>query len=239
MKFRTEKSQFILDLCKGRRVMDVGCVNHDIESTRAPDWRHRQVKKVASQLVGLDYAREAVNKLNKEGWEIQYADAQNFDLTAQYPEKFDVILAADVIEHLPNPGAFLTCARKHLSPNGIVIIATPHAHSFAYFLEILCFGEERVNDTHTMTFSRKNMQVLLTSSGLYEKEFHWLIEDSSKWATGTKDYLLKKAFLWIQYIVVTLTRAAFAKEMVVLATENLKDADRPKDEPIRLQRNPR
>jgi SAM-dependent methyltransferase len=38
---------------------------------------------------------------------------------------FDLIIAVNVIEHLPNPGKFLAYLRSRLAPNGVIIIVCP------------------------------------------------------------------------------------------------------------------
>ncbi len=218
MSFRTEKDQFILDRCRGKRVLDVGCVNHTLEATLLPDWRHGQLKEVASELTGLDYNAEVVNQLREKGWNILVGDAQNFDIRDKYPGGFEVIVASEIIEHLPNPGSFLVCLQKHLAPGGVVLLTTPHAYGFGFFLEILVFGEEVINDDHVSTFSRKNMYWLMKKSGLQVKEYIWLIQDSSSMAMHktTCARVAAKIFFWLQCIAATL-RPGFSKEMIVIA----------------------
>ena len=206
-RFRTEKDQFILDRCRGKRVLDVGCVNHNYEATRLPDWRHRQISRVAASVVGLDYERDVVERLNREGWSIVAADAQDFDIRAQYPDGFDVIVASEIIEHLVNPGGFLTSLSRHLAPGGEIVITTPHAYGFGFFLEVLVWGEEHINDDHTMTFSRKNLIWLLKKCGLGVEEFHWLIQDTSR-LPGLHPSLsakaLAKIFFWLQCVAAAM-----------------------------------
>lgn len=218
-RFRTEKDQFILDQCRGKRVLDIGCVNHTIEATHYHDWRHAQLNKVTSKLVGLDYEAEAIESLRKEGWDVVCADAQDFDIRQQYPEGFEVIVASEVIEHLVNPGGFLDSIRKHLAPGGKVILTTPHAFGIAFFMEVLVWGSEHMNDDHTLCFSRKNMEALLQKRNFRVAEFHWLIQDSSSMAMHTKTSarVLAKVFFWIQYITALLIRPQFSKEMIVVA----------------------
>lgn len=42
-------------------------------------------------------------------------------------ERFDVILASEVVEHLSDPGAFITVLRDHLAPGGTLVLTTPAA----------------------------------------------------------------------------------------------------------------
>lgn len=216
--FRTDKDQFILERCRGQRVLDIGCVNHTLEATRLPDWRHAQISKVATSVVGLDYEKDIVAKLNAQGWNIVAGDAQHFDLRAQHPEGFTRVVASELIEHLVDPGSFLRCVRNHLAPDGELILSTPHAYGFAFFLEVLVFGHEKINDDHTVTFSRKNMERLLQRSGLRVKEFHWLIQDSSAMHMHHTfaSRLAAKLFFWVQCVAATV-RSGFAKEMIVVA----------------------
>lgn len=214
--FHTDKIKLIKKICRNKRVLDIGCVNHTIQATQKPDWQHRQIKDVAAELVGLDYEVEAIKQLQKEGWQVIAADAQNFDIRRKYPKGFEVIVASEIIEHLINPGAFLASVTKHLSSEGIFLMTTPHAYGLAFFLEILIFGEENINDDHTMTFSRKNIFKLMEKCGFEIKEFQWLIQDSSYSATSIIDKLQRKIFYWLQCAAATL-RVGFSKEMIVIA----------------------
>lgn len=215
--FRTEKDRFLLDVCRGKRVLDVGCINHTLEAARLADWRHAQLKTVANVLVGLDYAKDAVAQLNLEGWRIVAADCQCFDIREEFPGGFDVVLASEVIEHLVDPGSFLRSAARHLSPGGRIVLTTPNATGFGFFLEILAWGEERINDDHTMTFSRKNMATLVGKSGLQIEQFHWLIQDTTRLHQhgGLTTQVLAKTFFWLQCLASSV-RPAFSKEMIVV-----------------------
>jgi 2-polyprenyl-3-methyl-5-hydroxy-6-metoxy-1,4-benzoquinol methylase len=214
--FRTEKDQFILDFCRGKRVLDVGCVNHNLEATHKDDWRHAQIAKVAKKLVGLDYEAAVVADLQKRGWDVVAADAQDFDIAKQYPDGFEAVVASEIIEHLVNPGAFLVCLRKHLAPGGRILITTPHAFGMAFFLEVLVWNEEHMNDDHTMIFSKKNLALLIRKCGLEVKEFHWLIQDSTTMHSGGATRIIAKIFFYVQYVF-ALIRSGFSKEMIFIA----------------------
>ena len=217
-RFRTDKDQLILDCCRGKKVLDVGCVNHTLEATLRDDWKHAKIKTAARELIGLDYEAEVVGELNKRGWNILVGDAQNFDITKDHPGGFDVIVASDVIEHLVNPGGFLVCCRKHLAPGGVLIITTPHAYGLTFFLEVLVTGEEHINDDHTMTFSRKNLLHLLDRCGLRARQFIWLSQDSTCLQKGLAAKIAAKTLFILQCIGGFL-QVGLSKEMIVLAED--------------------
>ena len=74
-------------------------------------------------VVGIDINTSNVERLKRLGYDnIYIASAETFELQQQ----FDTIIAGELIEHLANPGLFLQQARKHLAPNGRIVITTPY-----------------------------------------------------------------------------------------------------------------
>jgi len=62
----------------------------------------------------------------------------NFDFN--FEEKYDVVLAIEVIEHLENPFHFIRMLQKHLKPRGFILVTTPNVDSFFDRLWFLFFG---------------------------------------------------------------------------------------------------
>ena len=175
-RFITDRIDFIREKCRGKRVLDLGCVNHDLNVTNRSDWLHGQIAAVAESVVGIDNEKAAVEELNTRGYHMIVADAQDFDIRDRFPDGFNVIVAGEIIEHLVNPGQFLATLEKHLAPGGIIVLTTPHAYGFIFLLEVLLLGHETLNDDHTMTFSKKNMEAFLHKCGFEPIEFHYVNE---------------------------------------------------------------
>jgi SAM-dependent methyltransferase len=57
------------------------------------------------------------------------ADAESMRLN----ERFDLIVAGELIEHLSNPGLFLERAREHLKEGGRLILTTPNPWDWTRF----------------------------------------------------------------------------------------------------------
>lgn len=91
--------------------------------TNQPDWPHNIICSRVRRCVGIDIAPE-VATLRHEGYVVYRMNAEDFHLN----ERFDIIYAGDVIEHLSNPGRFLECSSKHLTDGGEIVESTPNPY---------------------------------------------------------------------------------------------------------------
>ncbi|MFH0952043.1 MAG: methyltransferase domain-containing protein [Patescibacteria group bacterium] len=114
---------FIIEQSKDKKVLEIGCINHSIDKLQIQKdkgiWLFDYLHNHAAQAVGMDIDREAISYTTKQGYDIRYGDANDFDLG----EKFDVIVASKLIDHLANFSGFLSSCQKHLAPDGKIIIA--------------------------------------------------------------------------------------------------------------------
>jgi 2-polyprenyl-3-methyl-5-hydroxy-6-metoxy-1,4-benzoquinol methylase len=89
---------------------------------------------------------------------------------------FDVVLAGDVIEHLRDPGRFLTRIRPLIRPGGRLVLTTPNVANWAVRLGLLA-GRWRYTDrgildrTHTHFFTKKTLEETLDRAGYRIVEF--------------------------------------------------------------------
>lgn len=117
-----QRAEQILPWVQGPRVLDIGCAAHAMKFD-SPHWLHGLLCKQFPETVGLDIRPDLIEQLRSIGYANVYlGNAENFDLGRE----FDTIVAGDLIEHLSNPGAFLTCVKKHLAPSGRLIVTTPY-----------------------------------------------------------------------------------------------------------------
>lgn len=152
------KIKFILNYTKGRRVLDLGCVQHNQSNYYSRYWLHKAILSNAAHVVGLDLSKSGVEFLTSKGLDVHYADAQNFDLD----QKFDVIVAGDIIEHLHDLSGFFGCCTKHLENDGRLIISTPNPWHWKFsVLSALHGGSIQVNAEHTCWFCPTTLSQLL------------------------------------------------------------------------------
>ena len=78
-----------------------------------------------STIVGIDISEEELKK-NSVVTERIVGDVQSYPLP---PEKFDLIICWDVLEHLPNPHDALDRFRNAIKPGGAIVLAFPNVFS--------------------------------------------------------------------------------------------------------------
>lgn len=169
------RRKLIAELVKSKTVLDIGCVDHDLTNRERGRWLHDVIKKSARSVVGLDYEKAAVDALNSEGYEVVHADGMNFNLG----RTFQVVVAGEFIEHITCPGAFLSCVRKHLEPDGILVLTTPNANSMIYFAENLLLGHEIDNPDHTCIFTPVTMSKLLEKCDMEALGYTFIAENTA------------------------------------------------------------
>lgn len=124
-----DRMPFILDRVRGKRVLDVGCVQHTVEAEAADDWLHRHVVNTASSCVGVDIHAEGVLALQSKGYDVVDHDLLSGPGPLAERGPFDVIVCGELIEHLPDPQALLSVASQLLAPGGEIILTTPNPYA--------------------------------------------------------------------------------------------------------------
>lgn len=171
----TDRCSYIPTLVKGLHVLDIGCVEHNLENRRKGHWLHEHMVKSAASVLGLDYEAEQVELMKREGYNVVAGDATNFDLGRE----FDVVMAGELIEHILNAGAFLRCAHKHLKTDGRIILTTPNANCLIYALENLLLGREIDNPDHVAIYSPTTLSLLLKKCGFAVEGVVFLAENTA------------------------------------------------------------
>lgn len=178
------KRGFVVAECVGRAVLDIGCIDHDAANAFDPrlPWLHGEIAKVASAALGLDALEDDVERVVAAGFDVVVGDAERFDLG----RTFDVVVAADIIEHLDDLGSFLTSARAHMAPTSTLVLTTPNAVALNRFVQALVRNAVQVNDEHTMWLDPSVAHELLTRNGLEPVRFAWLHDDARTGSLASK-----------------------------------------------------
>ena len=150
-----------------KRVLDVGCVQHDADAESSQGWTHGLIREDASRLRGIDILEEELETLEERGYDVTHADAQDFELD----ETYDVIFLGEVIEHLTSFDGLFESIDDHLTDDGVVIITTPNALSI-YWSLVTFSGQSIVNPEHTCWFDESTLSQLMVRFGFEPVEVH-------------------------------------------------------------------
>lgn len=106
---------------------------------------------------------------------------------------FDVVVAGEVLEHLPSPGSFLNSAHTVLKQDGSLIVSTTNAFCLRRFLRIP-FGKESIHIDHLAYFSHRTLQRLAEVCG------YRVVEQCSYRIPNRKPllpYLVERVASWV------------------------------------------
>jgi SAM-dependent methyltransferase len=125
-----QRVDVVTALCRGRRVLHLGCTNwpYTADSLRHGTLLHDTLRGVATRVVGFDADADGLAALAALGVpDLHRADLERLDEVA-LDETFDVVVAGEIIEHLANPGLFLSGVRRFLRPDSRLVITTVNAY---------------------------------------------------------------------------------------------------------------
>ncbi|GAF75725.1 unnamed protein product, partial [marine sediment metagenome] len=170
-----DRYKFVIDKTRGKTVLDLGCIAHSLKVTETGPWLHKEIKKVAKTVVGVDVLEAEVKMLREKGYNIVCQNVESLGLQ----QKFDVIVCGDIIEHLFNVGGFLGSLYKHLDDNGIVIITTCNPFYVDQFLFCLLKGFPLVNPSHVCWYDPYTLFSCAERFGFNISGFYWLKDEFS------------------------------------------------------------
>ncbi|HEY4983410.1 MAG TPA: bifunctional 2-polyprenyl-6-hydroxyphenol methylase/3-demethylubiquinol 3-O-methyltransferase UbiG [Pseudolabrys sp.] len=107
-----------LDCLKGLRMLDIGCGGGILSEPLA---------RLGAQIVGADPSEENIAAASAHaeasGVAVDYRATTAEDLAAA-KERFDVVLAMEVVEHVTDVGLFVKTCASMVKPGGLMIAAT-------------------------------------------------------------------------------------------------------------------
>lgn len=168
MKAINTRVKQILQWTKGPLVLHVGCADHVVREG-SDYWLHKHLIDNFPHVVGLDSSEENILSMRNLGYQnLEIGDAEEFELE----DRFDTIVAGELIEHLSNPGLFFERASNHLKPGGRLVITTPYP--FSLLNQLFAYTKYPVtvqNDQHSMWFCVKTLRQLYERYGFQEVHF--------------------------------------------------------------------
>jgi methionine biosynthesis protein MetW len=170
----------------GVRVLDVGCGTGSVTAIVNAG--------KGNEVVGLepDEVRAAAARARGLDVETGILDADFL----QRRGRFDVIMFADVLEHVADPASLLRLALSGLTEKGVLLISVPNVAHWSLRLDLLrgrfIYTDYGIRDsTHLRWFTRGTLEALLRSQGLVIERF----QNSS--GTWMSEYNTRRPWKWV------------------------------------------
>lgn len=148
-----------------KRVLEIGCGPGSITKILA--------EQSDCKVIGLELDPDAIKKVAPYCVKVMQADLNSNDWPRllDKTDKFDVVIAADVLEHLYDPWACLQRMVPLISTNGYIVISLPHI-GHAAVMSCLFSGDFEYRNwglldrTHIRFFCLKNIEDLFAQANL-------------------------------------------------------------------------
>lgn len=149
------------DLLQDLKILDLGCGGGLVAEPLA--YLGAEVLGIDASATSIEVARQHASKhLN-----VTYRHALSDELLVER-QQFDVVINAEVLEHVPHPQQLVTDCLRLLKPGGLLILATLNRSLLAYVIAIL--GAEYVlgllpKGTHSWRHFIKPSELLAWTAG--------------------------------------------------------------------------
>lgn len=173
LKRPQSRKEIVQEFCSGKVVLDVGCVQHDIENADTDTWLHKQVVEIAADTLGVDYLGDAVASLAQRGYKVVQGDVNE---PLKIDRSFDVIVVGNLIEHLSNFEGLMKNLNRLLKPDGVILISTanPFYHEQYFFSAFK--NDIIVNPEHTCWLDPITLDQLARRFDLETVAVRWVKE---------------------------------------------------------------
>ncbi|RLP88679.1 glycosyltransferase [Geobacillus stearothermophilus] len=155
---------------KNKKVLELGCATG-------------YMTNILTNLLGcevscVEYDAVAAEKARRYSNNVIVGDLNNFDFSQHFQKgEFDVIIFADVLEHLYDPLDVLKRVKPYLSANGEILVSIPNIAHCSVIAELLQgrFPYKELgllDNTHIRFFTRSGVIKLFQDAGLTIKEMN-------------------------------------------------------------------
>jgi 2-polyprenyl-3-methyl-5-hydroxy-6-metoxy-1,4-benzoquinol methylase len=158
----------------------------------------------ASEVVGIDIISPMYSHAELDS----YLQGDIDNMSIPYPDEyFDVLICADVLEHLVDPWQALHRVSKLLKKDGILVVSLPNARDYLMFVAVFLKGsftyksEGLFDRGHIRFFCKKDIIRLIEGAGLKIVKFDFKLEKIRKLVWFLTAGVLEQ-FLVKQYLVV-------------------------------------
>jgi 2-polyprenyl-3-methyl-5-hydroxy-6-metoxy-1,4-benzoquinol methylase len=164
------RSQFIVERARrARSVAHIGCTDTPYTAYRLArrELLHAELIEANPRTVGIDVDPTGISTLRRAfpDAHIEQVDVTLSELPEELVGAFDLVVAGEVLEHVPDAGSFLTGARRLVAPGGELCVSVPNACSPKIGIRAV-FGREAVHPDHLTYYGPRTLTRALNQAGL-------------------------------------------------------------------------
>jgi methionine biosynthesis protein MetW len=155
--------QIIAWVSKGARVLELGCSTGYIGRIL--------IEEKGCTVTGVEIDRAAAAAARENGLTVLEGSLEDPAFRASIDGRYDVVIAADVIEHLADPAPILDHFKRWLAPGGFVIVAVPNIATWTMRAQLFFRGDFEYQETgildrtHLHFFTWHTLHALVRAQG--------------------------------------------------------------------------
>jgi 2-polyprenyl-3-methyl-5-hydroxy-6-metoxy-1,4-benzoquinol methylase len=172
-KIRVDRIRHLLR--RNMRVLDIGASSGHFLFT---------LKKHVGECAALELNQKDAEFMRRElGFTVYDTPIENADLPTEY---FDLITVFQTLEHIDDPISFLQAVRRHLKPNGYLVVEVPNEDEALYTVyHSQSYSDFNHKEAHLFYYTGKTLRKVLGKAGFRGKiqsiqrvnflnHLHWL-----------------------------------------------------------------
>ena len=151
------------------RVLELGCASGYVGKIL--------IREKHCLVTGVEVDPAAATEAVKAGLVVERGSLADAAFRSSIHGTFDVVIAADVLEHLPDPEPVLDHVKRWIAPGGLAIVAVPNVATWSVRFSLFFGGHFEYEETgimdrtHLHFFTHDNFFALLAKQG-------WTVKDT-------------------------------------------------------------
>lgn len=165
-----DRLDFICALAGGKSVFDLGALDETALDAKleSKSWLHARLCASARSVIGIDNSPKLPSKgmSTPNGGSIIHADIFNLEPVIERHGTPDLIVAGEIIEHLPDTSAFLGSLKRNKALRGVdFVFSTPNACCWHNAIVGLA-KRESMHQDHLQIYSYKTLRTLFARADI-------------------------------------------------------------------------
>lgn len=185
------RENFLSSICRNKTILHLGATASPKtrECIESNNLLHSKLTNVAKKCVGLDIDKKAIQIAKNYGINnIYFCDIEKTIPVEK--NRFSIIVAGEIFEHLKNPGLALEQIMKISSQKTRLIISVPNSNSIKNVIRAL-LGYEIIHPDHLLHHSHHTLKALLLQHNFRVDYYFSYVNNNKKIPTKIFNLLFK------------------------------------------------